>query len=38
MASNGIGTVYLYNASYYTLPPFFAEEVQSASVTPIKKP
>jgi hypothetical protein len=38
MASNGIGTVYLYNASYYTLPPFFAEEVQSASITPIKKP
>lgn len=38
IASNGIGTVYLYATSYDTLPTFFAQEVQSASVIPIKKP
>ena len=37
IASKGIGTVYLYSSSYDSLPPFFSEEIQLASITPIKK-
>ena len=37
IASKGIGTVYLYSSSYDSLPPFFSEETQLASITPIKK-
>jgi hypothetical protein len=36
VASKGIGITYLYSSSYDTLPPFFSEEIQSASITPIK--
>ena len=35
IASKGI--VYLYSSSYDSLPPFFSEEIQLASITPIKK-
>lgn len=37
VASKGIGTVYVYGDSYSTLPPFFADEVKQASITPIKQ-
>ena len=37
IASKGIGTVYLYSRSYDSLPLFFAEEIQLASITQIKK-
>lgn len=36
VASKGIGTVYVYEDSYSTLPSFFMDEVKQASMTPIK--
>jgi len=36
VASKGIGTVYIYEDSYSTLPSFFLDEVKQASMTPIK--
>ena len=36
VASKGIGTVYVYEDSYSTLPSFFLDEVKQASMTPIK--
>lgn len=36
VASKGIGTVYVYENSYSTLPSFFLDEVEQASMTPIK--
>ncbi|HZS73142.1 MAG TPA: spherulation-specific family 4 protein [Candidatus Nitrosotalea sp.] len=37
VASKGIGTVYVYGDTYSALPPFFADEVRQASITPIKQ-
>jgi len=36
VASKGIGTVYVYEDSYSTLPSFFLDEVKQASMTQIK--
>lgn len=36
VASKGIGTVYVYDDSYHTLPSFFLDEVKIASMTPVK--
>ncbi len=36
VASKGIGTVYVYENSYSTLPSFFLDEVKQASMTPVK--
>lgn len=37
IASKGVGIVYIYAESYYTLPPYFNEEIQKVASTPIIK-